>query len=192
MKNYLLILAAAVLSAGSISAQTTAPAITEALPADQAASAKDAAAAKETAVKKEAGVPREKFDPKRDPAADLAKAVEQAAKNGKNIILDVGGEWCGWCVFMDKFFVQNAGLATYRDNNFVWVKVNYSEDNENKAFLDAYPQAAGYPHLYVLDKSGKLLHSEDTSLLEKGKGYDLEKFTGFLMAWAPKAVPSVK
>lgn len=129
---------------------------------------------------------REKFDPTRDPKINLQKAVETAAKSGKHIILDVGGEWCGWCVYMDKFIAQNPTLARLRDNNFVWVKVNYSEENENPEFLSAYPAATGYPHLYVLDETGKLLQSQDTSVLEKGDGYDLSKFTAFLTKWSPE------
>ena len=136
-------------------------------------------------------LPRLTLAPTRDPKIDLQKAVEQAAKDSKRIILDVGGEWCGWCVYMDKFIVQNPELAKIRDDNFVWVKVNYSPANENPTFLSPYPQPAGFPHLYVLDEKGKLLYSEDTSLLEKGEEYDLAKFTKFLKTWSPKKVLAV-
>lgn len=133
---------------------------------------------------------REPFDPKRSPKLDLEKAIAVASKNGKRIVLDVGGEWCSWCVYMDKFFGKNPKLALLRDDNFVWIKVNWSEENENADFLSAYPAIVGYPHLFVLDESGKLLHSQDTALLEDGKGYDLAKFTEFLMTWSPKKIPS--
>ncbi len=129
---------------------------------------------------------REKFDPLRDPKADLAAAVIVATKTNKRIILDVGGEWCGWCVYMDKFFFQNPKLDKLRNDNYVWVKVNMSPENENPAFLAQYPVPTGYPHLYVLDETGKLLHSQDTSPLEAGNGYNLAKFTAFLKAWVPK------
>lgn len=132
---------------------------------------------------------RERFDPKRDPKADLAAAVVTATKDNKRIILDVGGEWCGWCVYMDKFFHQNPGLDKLRKENYVWLKVNMSPENENQTFLAPYPVPNGYPHLYVLDTDGNLLHSQDTAPLEAGKGYNLTKFTAFLKAWAPtKAV----
>ena len=129
---------------------------------------------------------REKFDPKRDPRVDLSEAVTKATASDKRIILDVGGEWCVWCVYMDRFFVENPGLEKRREANFVWLKVNMGPDNENKTFLSIYPEAKGYPHLYVLDQAGKLLQSQDTSALEQGKGYNLIKFTRFLKAWSPK------
>lgn len=128
---------------------------------------------------------REKFDPARDPNVDLSAAVEIASKTGKRIILDVGGEWCGWCVYMDKFFYQNPKLNKLRDSNFVWMKVNMSDENENIPFLASYPEINSYPHLFVLDSTGKLLHTQPTEPLEAGKGYNLSEFTNFLKRWSP-------
>jgi thiol:disulfide interchange protein len=137
------------------------------------------------AEKKSAVIEREKFDPAKNPADDLKKAVEQASAEGKRIILDLGGEWCVWCRYMDRFFNMNADLEKIKKENFVWVKINVSEDNENKTFLSAYPEATGYPHFYVLDEKGQLLKSQSTDALESPKGYDLQKFTDFLKKWSP-------
>lgn len=128
---------------------------------------------------------REKFDPKRIAADDLKAALAQAEKENKRIILDIGGEWCVWCIKMDNFIAANKDLKTLRDKNFVWLKINMSEENENKEFLSAYPAATGYPHLYVLEKDGTLLKSKDTVELEEGKTYNLLKFTEFLTEYAP-------
>lgn len=126
------------------------------------------------------------YDPKADPAADLAKAVAKARSANKNILIEVGGEWCGWCHRMHAFFDNNAPLREYRDQNFVVFQVNYSEENKNEKFLAQYPKIEGYPHLFVLDSNGKFLHSQNTGHLEQGKGYSLEKFDAFLRQWAPK------
>lgn len=127
----------------------------------------------------------DKFDPKRDPVADLNAASKKAQAEGKRIILDVGGEWCGWCHFLDAFFVKNAELAKLRDDNYVWLKINMSPENENKAFLSAFPAIEGYPHLFVMEKDGSFLHSQPTDVLEEGKTYNLQKMTDFLNKWAP-------
>src|SRR4051812_2904724 len=66
---------------------------------------------------------REKFDPKRVPKDDLEKAVAAAGKSGKRIVLDVGGEWCSWCIHMDKYIAAHRPLARLRSQNFIWIKV---------------------------------------------------------------------
>lgn len=126
-----------------------------------------------------------RFDPARDPVADLEMAKVEAQRGGKRIILDVGGEWCSWCHILDGFIEGDAEIRSFRDANYVWMKVNYSEDNDNAAFLAGYPEIKGYPHLFVLDDNAQLLHSQFTGELEKGKGYDRGKFFAFLKAWAP-------
>ncbi len=127
------------------------------------------------------------FDPARDPVADLETAKVEARRGGKRIVLDVGGEWCSWCHLLDAFMEGDSEIRRFRDANYVWMKVNYSEDNENAAFLSRFPVITGYPHLFVLDADGQLLHSQFTGELEKGKGYDHSKFFSFLKEWAPPA-----
>ena len=55
-------------------------------------------------------------------------------------------------------------------DNYEVVKVNYSPENKNEKVLSQYPKIPGYPHIFILDKNGKLLRSEDTSLLSRAKG----------------------
>jgi thioredoxin-related protein len=126
----------------------------------------------------------EKFDPKRDAAKDIANAVVLARKQNKRILLDVGGEWCGWCKKLDKLFRTDKEVAKTLREKFVVVKVNFSQENENKAVLSKYPPAEGYPHLYVLDKNGKFLHSQGTGALETGDHHDHDKVMAFLTKWS--------
>jgi len=125
------------------------------------------------------------FDPARDAAADIDAAIAEAKRTGKRVLIDVGGEWCVWCKRLDKFFEDNRDVASYMHRHYVTVKVNYSKENKNEAVLSRYPKVAGYPHLFVLDATGALVHSQDTGKLEKGKGHDRRKVLAFLKAWAP-------
>jgi thioredoxin-related protein len=125
-----------------------------------------------------------KFDPKRDAAADVALAVALAKAEGKRVIVDVGGEWCTWCHILDRFIAANADVRAVLEAHFVWVKVNFSPQNRNDELLSRWPQVDGYPHLFVLDAQGALLHSQDTSMLEAGKGYDKERFLAFVKRWS--------
>jgi len=126
-----------------------------------------------------------KYDPQADPNAGMKAAIERAGKEHKNILMDVGGEWCGWCHRMDKFLTDHAELLALLNGNYVVLKVNFSPENENKTFLAKYPKVAGYPHLFVLDGAGKLLVSKNTGDLEEGKGYNLDRFREFLEQYAP-------
>ena len=128
-----------------------------------------------------------KYDPARSAEQDLKNAVVEAQRTGKRILLEVGGEWCSWCHIMDKYFDDNPNLTKLRDTNFVTVKINFSKENENAKFLSQYPKIPGYPHLFVLDSNGKVLHSQGTSPLEEKQSYNLQRFTDFLKNWAPKA-----
>ncbi|UWZ82715.1 thioredoxin family protein [Occallatibacter riparius] len=124
------------------------------------------------------------YDPKRDPAKDLAAAQAQAAAGHKRILMEVGGDWCSWCKILDKFFLEHADVRSARDAEFVLLKVNFSGNNENVAFLSQYPAIPGYPWIFVLDGDGKLLKSVDTNTLESGNtGYSEKAIRDFLTAW---------
>lgn len=125
------------------------------------------------------------FDPKADPEKDLAEAREEASHTGRRILVKVGGEWCGWCHRMDKFIAETPAVKQRLESGFVVVKVNYSEENRNEKFLRRLPKIDGYPHLFVFEKDGRLLHSQETGSLEEGKGYSPERFEAFLAKWSP-------
>lgn len=129
---------------------------------------------------------RTKFDPKRDAAKDISNAITLAKNENKRILLDVGGEWCGWCHKLDKLFMADAEIGKVLKKGYVVVKVNFSPENENKEVLSRYPKIVGYPHLFVLDKTGKLTHSQDTGVLETGDHHDPAKVMTFLKKWLPQ------
>jgi thiol:disulfide interchange protein len=125
-----------------------------------------------------------KFDPARDAAGDVAHAVALARTQGKRVIVDVGGEWCTWCHVLDRFIAANDDVRGAIDAHYVWVKVNFSKQNENRALLARWPKVAGYPHLFVLDANGAVVLSQDTEALEGGRTYDKGRFLAFLVKGA--------
>ena len=141
-----------------------------------------------TAAAQESPGTEARFDPARDADRDIREAVVEAGSSGKRVLLDVGGEWCVWCRRLDSLFASNRMLNDYRREHYVTVKVNWSKENKNESVLSRYPKVAGYPHLFVLESDGTLLHSQDTGELEKGKGHDPQKVMAFLKAWAPPEV----
>jgi thioredoxin-related protein len=130
-------------------------------------------------------VPVHTYDPARNADQDIKDAVAEAGRTGKRVLLEVGGEWCIWCHIMDGYFEKHPELLALREKNFIMVKINFSEENKNEQVLSRYPAVKGYPHIFVLERDGKLLQSQDTGKLEEGKSYNLDKFTAFLKEWSP-------
>ncbi len=128
----------------------------------------------------------ESYDPARDASKDIADAAAEAARTHRLVLVEIGGKWCIWCTYFDKFFATNDDMRQLRDKNFVMVKVNFSPENKNEAVISRYGTVPGYPHLFVLDDAGKLVHSQDTSTLEQGRGYSKEAVQTFLDKWVPK------
>ena len=119
------------------------------------------------------------FDPTRDSAKDIADAIKKATKQNKPILIDVGGNWCSWCHKLDTLFKTDKEVGKLL-KKYVVVQVNYSQENKNETVLANFPKITGYPHLFVLDKTGKLVHSQDTGLLETGDHHDPAKVIEFL------------
>lgn len=130
------------------------------------------------------------YDPARDPARDLADLIPTARASHQRILLLVGGEWCIWCHYLHDFLETDAEIGRLWNERFLTLKVNWSPENTNATFLSQYPPIPGYPHIFVLDEDGRLLHSQDTSLLESGRGYSPDAVRAFLERWsAPAVVP---
>ena len=126
------------------------------------------------------------YDPARNPADDLTQAIVVAQKENKRIMLELGGDWCVWCKYMDDFYKTHPDVLQARVENYVLVKVNVSEENANEEFLSQFPEVGGYPHIYILESDGTFLHSQNTVDLEDGAdSYVPEVFMSFLKQWAP-------
>jgi thioredoxin-related protein len=129
-----------------------------------------------------------------NPAADAGKELEQAVNiardQHKHVLIQVGGNWCSWCVKLHSFLESQARLDSILKSDFVLLRINYSPENKNEEVLAGlgFPQRFGFPVLVVLDEKGNRLHTQDTWYLELDKGYDPEKVERFLLSWNRTAV----
>ena len=123
------------------------------------------------------------YDASRDPNKDLQDAIAEATRTKKRILMVVGGDWCVYCGMLDNAFEKHQQLRKARDESYVTLKINYSKENPNAVFLSKYPKIPEYPHFFVLDSKGTLLHSEPTHRFEHGKTYNAGKIDSFLKKW---------
>lgn len=130
------------------------------------------------------------YDPKANVEKDVAVALAKAKKEGKHVLLQIGGNWCIWCYRFNSFVMTDSTLKHTMENNFVVYHLNYSPENKNEAYLKklGFPQRFGFPVLVVLDADGNRLHTQDSGLLEKGNGYDKDKVKNFFANWSPVAL----
>lgn len=130
-----------------------------------------------------------------NPMEQIDKAIAQANEQGKFVICQVGGNWCPWCLRFADFITKDEEIARLIDENFVYIHVSYNphkstDEARDKAMLKRLgnPGRFGYPVFVVLDAKGNVIHIQDSSYLEEGKGYHKDKVLRFFNAWTPNAV----
>ena len=123
------------------------------------------------------------YDDQRDPFADANAALALARSTNRNVLIEIGGNWCTWCHKMDAFLLKNPDIYNSLHSKYVLLKINVSDSNENEAFMKSLPPVLGYPHMYVSTGAGKMLLSKDTAELQDENGYSEEYWLTFLEKW---------
>lgn len=123
------------------------------------------------------------YDDQRDPFSDAKAAIQLANKTNRNILIEIGGNWCTWCHKMDAFLDNNPDIYQKLHSEYVLLKVNVSDSNENEAFMKSLPPTLGYPHMYVSTATGKMMLSKDTAELLSDGNYSREAWLSFLEQW---------
>jgi thiol:disulfide interchange protein len=138
------------------------------------------------------------YNPSANAKADLDAAIAKAKKENKQVFVQIGGNWCGWCIAFHHMIDATAVLKKQLNDNYEVVLVNYSPENKNEAVLAALnnPQRFGFPVFLILDSNGRLLHTQNSAYLEtdekdaNGKpktGHSVKKVTDFLKGWTVTA-----
>jgi len=146
-------------------------------------------AKKKAAAEEKAKLPKP-YNDKENAEAKIKELVAQAKKENKNIILQAGGNWCIWCLRFNQYVQTTPELKEIVDQNYIYYHLNYSPENKNEKVFASYDNPGekyGYPVFVVLDQNGKMIHTQDSAVLEEGKGYSLNKVKDFFTKWVPKS-----
>ena len=111
-------------------------------------------------------------------------------KEGKNVLIQYGGNWCPWCIQFDAFCKADSTIGNIISSNYIPVELNYDQTNKNdeaNVFL-GNPARFGFPVFIIIDGKGHVIHIQDSSLLEEGHSYNKQKVTGFFTQWTPAAI----
>ena len=140
----------------------------------------------------EVSTPEKKLDkPKRGSIYDekanapelIAAAVRRAKRDHKQVLIEWGGNWCGWCHLLHGTFTKVPGVKEIVYQEFELVLI---DSNTNQKLLAEYAgkeRQFSYPHLTILDSDGKVLTNQNTEPLEEGKAHSPELVAKFLKDW---------
>jgi thioredoxin-related protein len=133
------------------------------------------------------------YIPEANAKTDIANAIAIAKKENKHVFLQIGGNWCSWCIAFDKKVNETEELKKILNDNYVVYHLNYSKENTNSDILKdlGFPQRFGFPVFVILDENGNRLHTQNSSYLEEGKGHSIEKVKEFLESWTVQALDPV-
>ena len=134
------------------------------------------------------------YSPTENAEEGLKKAIAKAKAEKKHVFVQIGGNWCVWCARFNDYSTTDTQIDSLVKANYVVYHLNYSKENKNEKILAkyGYPQRFGFPVFLVLDAAGNRLHTQDSGLLEAGKGYDKRKVMTFFENWAPQALNAEK
>jgi thioredoxin-related protein len=132
------------------------------------------------------------YNPNANAESDLEHAVIKAKAEGKHVLVQVGGNWCPWCIRLHKFYTNDLQLDSIIKADYVLILINYSKENKNIQMMKKleFPNRFGFPALVVLDGDGKLLHIQDSGYLEacSGGSYNKDKILTLLKNWTVRAL----
>lgn len=124
------------------------------------------------------------YDEKADAKALIATALTSAKRENRRVLVQWGGNWCGWCLLLHNRFTTDKTLAKTLRYEYDVVHI----DSKNKELMEKYGvdlSNAGVPFLTVLDADGKVVVNQPTEPFETktdGKnGHDPKKLQEFLV-----------
>ncbi|MFM7166224.1 MAG: thioredoxin family protein [Planctomycetaceae bacterium] len=115
----------------------------------------------------------------------IAAALERARQDHKHVLIEWGGNWCGWCYKLHDVFHNDAMVQPVVHEEFELVLIDQGQNKELMLEYAGAEGVSGFPHLTILDAGGALLTNQETGSLETGSRHDPQRVTEFLRKWVP-------
>jgi hypothetical protein len=134
-------------------------------------------------VKKESAAYEQPYKPEEDGDARITELLKQAKKEHKKLLVQVGGNWCVWCLRFNHLVTTDPELKRILNKKYVYYHLNFSPENKNEKAFTKYGNPGnqyGYPAFLIISAKGEVLFTQKSEDLEEGKGYDRKKVKKFL------------
>ncbi len=130
------------------------------------------------------------YDESADARTLIDEALQRASADNKRVLIQWGGNWCGWCYKLHDLFQNDADIAQALASEYEVVMV---DSNKNEALARSLgTRFEGVPYLTILDADGKKLTDQETGALEEGDHHVPAKVLAFLNDWKPAQVDANK
>lgn len=130
------------------------------------------------------------YSPEADASLAINQGVALAKGENKHLFIQIGGNWCPWCIKFHTFCASDSQIDSLMSKDFIVIKVNYSKENRNLETLKKleFPQRFGFPVFVILDANGKRIHTQSSAYLEERESYSKKRVLDFLKQWSPEAL----
>lgn len=131
------------------------------------------------------------YDAEADAGAELAAAVERAARYNRRVLIQWGADWCGWCHLLHDTYENDRKVRYLLNTEYELLLVDVGRMDRHMDLaekLGADLAGNGLPFLTIVDGEGKVVTHQETASLERQddgpKGHDGEKVAAFLQQHA--------
>jgi thiol:disulfide interchange protein len=129
------------------------------------------------------------YDEAADAAVQIETALAVARKENTRVLVQWGGNWCGWCKLLHQMFRDDREISRELLYEYEVVRVDIGRWDKNLDLVERFGadiKGGGVPYLTVLDADGTVVTNQETGALEKKDSetpaHDREKVLGFLKA----------
>jgi thiol-disulfide isomerase/thioredoxin len=129
------------------------------------------------------------YDEQADASVQIESALAKAKKENRRVLIQWGGNWCGWCHLLHDTFKKDRGVAKVLMYEYDVVLVDVGQFTKHMDLAAKYGATlkdSGVPFLTFLDAGGAVLGNFETGALEwpknsgKEAGHDPEKVRALL------------
>lgn len=109
------------------------------------------------------------YDANADAKEQIAEAVAKAKKENRRVLIQWGGNWCGWCIQLHDHMRADKDLRRKLLYEYDLVHIDIGSFDKNidlASSLGADIKANGVPFLTILDADGKPIANQETGSLE--------------------------
>ena len=131
-------------------------------------------------------VERAPYDPAADANAAVDAAFARAKKNGKRVLIDLGGNWCGDCIVLANM-MQLPELKPFLKAHFEIVAVDVGRFDKNMqipARFGITERLAGVPSVIVAEPDGRFVNQGNIVALADARHMSPQAIADWLAQWA--------